>query len=195
MCGRYLAIDAGEIVEHREIINEINERYKDTPLPGAMAAGEVFPTNVAPVLVSGKEGPAPALMKWGWPKRQGGGVIINARCETAAEKGMFAGPLMSRRCVVPAAGFFEWRGEHGKKQKYLFRPPEGRALYMAGLFDAYANAYVILTAPANAAVAPYHDRMPLILAPEALCAWLGDARFAFGCLRAPCKASLTAGRA
>lgn len=142
MCGRYLAVMEGEIVEYREIINEVNERYKDTPVLKAMAAGEVFPTHIAPVLAAGDGKATPLLMKWGFPKWQGGGVIINARSETALEKKMFRTPLMKHRCVIPSAGFFEWRPEQGRKQKYLFRLPETKQLYMAGLFDTCDNAFV-----------------------------------------------------
>ncbi len=52
MCGRYLALTEDEIIEYREIISEVNERYKDSPLLSKMVRGEVFPTNIAPVLVA-----------------------------------------------------------------------------------------------------------------------------------------------
>ena len=194
MCGRYLAIMEGEIVEYREIINEINERYKDAPELDAVAKTEVFPTNISPVLVPEPGRAAPLLMKWGFPKWDGKGVIINARSETALDKKMFRVPLMKRRCVIPSAGFYEWRQETGKKQKYLFRLPDTKVLYMAGLFDTFGadNAYVVITTQANETMAPYHDRMPLILPPESIDSWLYDLPFALDSLNAPCTAQLTA---
>ncbi len=194
MCGRYLAIMEGEIAEYREIINEVNERYKDKPELEAMAKAEVFPTNVSPVLVPEPGKASPLLMKWGFPKWDGKGVIINARSETALDKKMFRVPLMKRRCVVPSAGFYEWRQEEGKKQKYLFRLPGTKALYMAGIFDTFGTdtAYTIITTQANETMAPYHDRMPLILPPERIDSWLYDLPFALDFLHAPCEAQLTA---
>ena len=85
----------------------------------------------------------------------GSGVIINARAESALEKKIFRFPLVERRCVVPTTGF-EWRQEaNGKKTKHLFRLPETKMLYLAGLYNNYAegnvtnDAYVILTTSAN----------------------------------------------
>ena len=194
MCGRYLAIMEGEIAEYREIINEVNERYKNTPELGAVAQAEVFPTNISPVLVTEAGSAAPLLMKWGFPKWDGKGVIINARSETALDKKMFRVPLMNRRCAIPTAGFYEWRQEQTKKQKYLFRLPETKALYMAGLFDTFGpeTAYTIITTQANAMMTPYHDRMPLILPPEHINRWLTDLPFALDFLHAPCDAQLVA---
>ncbi len=193
MCGRYLSVMESEIAEYREIINEVNERYKNTPELSEMASGEVFPSNIAPVLVS-ETGISVRLMRWGFPKWQGGGVIINARSETALEKKLFRPPLLNKRCAVPCAGFFEWRQEPDKKQKYLFRAPNAEALYMAGVFDTFGgeSAFVILTVPADESVSPYHSRMPLMLAPRQISQWLADLDFALGCLQTPHKARLFA---
>jgi len=155
--------------------------------------GEVFPTNIAPVMARGGnnvgEGLANASVlgcKWGFPHWKGAGVIINARAETAVEKKMFRKPLFERRCVVPSSGFYEWDHASGKKKKdkYLLRIPGERALFMAGMIDSFKDAdgseysaFVILTTAANASVAPIHDRMPVILAPEERSLWLGDDAF------------------
>lgn len=197
MCGRYLALTEGEILEYREIINEVNERYKDMPLLGTMKSGEIAPTDVAPVLVAGKSNACAALMKWGFPKWQGSGVVINARAETALDKKMFRVPLLSRRCVIPSAGFFEWKqGDGRKKDKYLFRIPDTKRLNMAGFYDTFSgvHAYVILTTAANASMAGYHSRMPLILSPDDVDQWLCDKDFAADYVGRPCGAVLTAMR-
>ena len=191
-----------EIIEYREIINEINERYKDTPLQASMAKGEVFPSNVAPVLVRGEGAPQASLMKWGFPKFRGKGMVINARSETALEKQLFRKPLLEHRCLAPAAGFFEWRQEEGKKKaKYLFRLNDAKMLYLAGFYERFTagktpyDAYVILTTAANASVAPYHDRMPLILERDLACRWLSDTSFALDHLHIPCETMLQADQA
>jgi putative SOS response-associated peptidase YedK len=201
-----------EILEMREILNEINERYKDAPEAAAAKTGEVFPTDTAPVLIRAGETPQALLMKWGFPKPpqrryassgapilQGSGVVINARAETAQDKISFRPSLSSRRCVVPTTGFFEWRQDDGKKKtKYLFRLPETKMLYLAGLYNTFKSepapyeAYVILTTTANPSVAPYHDRMPLVLTPDNIDAWLTDTAFAYEYVQRLCRTMLEA---
>jgi putative SOS response-associated peptidase YedK len=202
MCGRYLIAMEDEIIEMREILDEINERYKDTPEAATVKTGEVFPTETAAVLVRGDGKPQAVQMRWGFPKWQGSGVIINARAETAQDKLMFRPSLESRRCVVPTTGFFEWRQEESKKKaKYLFRLPETKMLYLAGLYSVFRDgprsfdAYVILTADANASMSPYHNRMPLVLLPDETHAWLTDTAFAYEHVQRPCRAMLEAAAA
>ncbi len=202
MCGRYLIATEDEILEMREILDEINERYKNMPEAATVKTGEIFPTETAPVLVRGEKKPQAAQMKWGFPKWQGGGVIINARAETVPDKPTFRSSLEARRCVVPTTGFFEWRQEEGrKKTKYLFRLPETKLLYLAGLYNVFRDgarvydAYVILTADANASVSPYHNRMPLVLLPDEVNAWLTDTAFAYEHVQRPCRAMLEAAAA
>ncbi len=197
MCGRYLVSMEDEIVEMREIFNEINERYKDSLELGLMKTGEIFPTETAPVLIPDRRKQSAVLMKWGFPKYNGKGVIINARAESASEKGMFLESLKKHRCVIPASGFYEWRTEDGKKTKYLFRPPEGIA-YLSGLYKIFSfdnktcPAYVILTTKANSSLEDYHDRMPLVLDANNVSTWLYDTKSAFELIKSPCKATFEA---
>ncbi|MFZ5974856.1 MAG: SOS response-associated peptidase [Bacillota bacterium] len=200
MCGRYFISAEEDILEMRRIISEINRRYYETPMQASIKTGEVFPTDYAPVLVQGANAPRAGLMRWGFPKRKGSGVIINARSETAREKGMFSIPLLRQRCVVPTTGFFEWRHEGGKiKKKYLFRLPGTKMLYLAGLYSACSlpgkapyQGYIVLTAAANGSIAEYHDRMPLILQQDQLKPWLTDTPFALDFVHTPCTAMLQA---
>ena len=99
MCGRYLI----EV----EVYADIGTILANIAAESSLARGEVFPTNIAPVITL--DGAVAA--KWGFPKWKGAGVIINARAETALEKNMFRKPLLERRCVIPSSGFFEW--DHG----------------------------------------------------------------------------------
>lgn len=156
MCGRYTVSTEEEVIEIREIIHEINQRLVNTPEHALMKTGEICPTSIAPVLALESQCVRPQLMKWGFPKWQGSGVIINARAETAAQKPMFRSSLISRRCIVPSTGFFEWSHAPGKKEKYLLRLPDAPALYMAGLYNTFRDehrkpyaAYAILTTAAN----------------------------------------------
>ena len=194
MCGRYQIAMEEDIIEIREILDEINERYKNKPDISAMKTGEIFPTETAPVLVSGNGKPQAELMKWGLSRWDNKGVIINARTETALEKKSFRSSLLNRRCVVLTTGFYEWQKREGGKIKYLFRLPESKMLYLAGFYDVTPthNAYVIMTTAANPFISSYYDRMPLILEPNMLNQWLTDRDFAFGFIQKPCLAPLVA---
>jgi putative SOS response-associated peptidase YedK len=132
-------------------------------------------------------------MKWGFPKWQGGGVIINARSETASVKKMFRQPLMNKRCAVPCAGFFEWRQEGDRKQSTFPHTRCQSALY-GGFYDTFGgeDAFLIITTQAGESMSPYHSRMPLILTPQHISQWLCDLDFALGFLQAPCEARLYA---
>ena len=165
MCARYrVDIDIETI---KEIFAEIERRY-----PGVvMSTGEIFPTNIVPVITP--DGPAPA--KWGFKRFDGKGNIINARAETAEEKPSFRNAFKRQRCVVPAAGFFEWTKDK-QKIKCLFELPDEQLLYMAGLYEYFENdlCMVVLTHPANESVLGVHERMPVILTGDQLALWLNE---------------------
>lgn len=172
MCGRYyMDAEAGEL---RRILREVERKQGNTMAHAAMKVGEVFPTNIVPVVgANGAE-----LMKWGYSGYKN--RVINARSETAIEKPMFRKSLLERRCLIPASGYFEWQRtpSGGKtKQKYALYQPDG-PIYMAGLWRQEQGeelpVFVILTREAGACIAHIHDRMPVIL-PEAVCAeWVSD---------------------
>jgi len=177
VCGRYYVATEDEDIEIRAIIDEVNRKFYGSPELINMKIGEIYPTNIAPVMTT--EGPT--VMKWGYPKWKGSGVVINARSETAAEKSMFRSSLSCRRCVVPSSGFYEWTHDSGPKEKYLLQVPSSSTLYMAGIYNTFRDehgvqysAYVILTTAANESVATLHDRMPVILRPGEMDAWLHD---------------------
>jgi putative SOS response-associated peptidase YedK len=199
MCGRYYIDDDDTISEMRTILNELSRKYQGTPMAAEMKTGEIFPTNTAPVIVADKDSPSPVLMRWGYPKWKDTGVIINARAETAEEKRTFSTSIAHRRCILPANGFYEWNHEDGHpKQKYLLREKENPMLYMGGLYSSFEDrdgsryfAYVILTVNANSSVSGLHDRMPLIMDPDKMLAWLTDEDFARRLLVSPCLADLS----
>ena len=199
MCGRYYIDDDDTIAEMRSILNELNRKYQGTPMGAEMKTGEIFPTNVAPVIVAGKDAPAPVLMRWGYPKWKDAGVIINARAETAEEKRTFSSSIAHRRCILPANGFYEWEHENGHtKQKFLLREKASPMLYMGGLYSSFEDkdgvryfAYVILTVDANSSISSLHDRMPLIMEPDKLLSWLTDEAYARRLLASPCLADLS----
>ena len=200
MCGRYFIDDAETTAEMRKIFNEINQRYHNTYQSVVLKTGEIFPTNIAPVLINEQKTTQPVLMTWGYPKWNNSGAVINARAETAQEKPMFRLSIPQRRCIIPSNGFFEW--DHSKdhpKTKFLLNQKDSPMLYMAGLYSVFTDpdgkkyaAYVILTASANADVRPIHGRMPLIIESGLHEQWLQDEKYARTILSAPCLAMLTA---
>ncbi|GAB3533064.1 hypothetical protein GCM10027443_17790 [Pontibacter brevis] len=107
---------------------------------------------------------------------------INARAETLTEKPSFRSLLKSKRCLVPADGFFEWQvTPHGKVPHRILLKDEATFSF-AGLWDEWTDkstgeilhTYAIITTDANDLVKPIHDRMPVILSPEAEELWLDE---------------------
>ena len=139
-----------------------------------MKTGEIFPTNIVPVVAD-----RPRLMKWGFAKYEGSGVIINARSETAAEKATFRGPMQAGRCLIPATNYFEWEKRDGNKIKYAIRVEGDPVLYMAGIYkverEGELPVFAILTREPADRIRFIHDRMPVILSKAGQEAWMsGD---------------------
>jgi putative SOS response-associated peptidase YedK len=107
---------------------------------------------------------------------------INARSETVATSPMFRAALAKRRCIVPAAAFYEWRASPGGKEPFAIARADGDPLAFAGLWEGWRGpdgevlrTFAILTTAANGEMAALHDRMPVILEPETWPVWLGEA--------------------
>ena len=113
------------------------------------------------------------ILKWGFPGFDKGKLLINARAESVKTKSTFADSFASRRCVLPAAGFYEW---DRKKEKVTFRLGDKPILYLAGIYRPYGaeKRFVVLTREANDSMRPVHDRMPLILSKEEVRPWVGN---------------------
>lgn len=167
MCGRY-QFTAVENEGLRRILNALEQHYG----PETWQPGEVFPSTPAPILVEAGGRVAARLARWGFPGGQRG-LVINARAETAEQRPMFRDLISSGRCVVPTSGFYEW---DAARHKYLFRMPGSEAVYLAGLWEQTEDEahFTILTTAPNASVAEVHDRMPLVLPPQQVRAWLTD---------------------
>lgn len=138
-----------------------------------LAARDVRPSEAALVLLGSRENqekPAAEKMCWGFLKQQEKGIFINARAETVLERPTFRDSARYRRCIIPAAGFYEWDRQ---KEIASFSRPDSHILYMAGIYQRFEgeNRFVILTTDANESVSPVHDRMPLILEESELARW------------------------
>jgi len=180
MCGRYVLFTDEEEDDIADLVRDIQQRlYGGGADPSAPVAeedkkkalranGEIFPSQTVPVItVRGPEAYA-----WGLPGFKGKGLIINARAESVYEKSFYRQSAQCRRVVVPSHGFFEWKD----KQKFLFNLPDSRTLYMAGLYNEYDDGprFAIITTAANPSMIDVHDRMPVILLPSEIGAYLGD---------------------
>lgn len=189
MCGRFFwDNDAEEAFEDDfpELIRIARAQEK------SLRAGDYMPSMDALAVVGGQavleaQPPYPAkpisaeILKWGFPGFDKGKLLINARAESVKTKSTFADSFVSRRCVLPAAGFYEW---DRKKEKVTFRLGDKPILYLAGIYRPYGaeKRFVVLTREANDSMRPVHDRMPLILTKEEVRPWVGNMEEAGGIL-------------
>ena len=186
MCGRYTLTRPAEALE----------RLFDVGAgPGSRPRYNVAPTQPAPVLRIGPGGGRRIeTARWGWTAlRAGDGgappLLINARAETVPARPAFREAFATRRCLVPADGFYEWRRERGRRQAFRIGFEGGAPFAMAGLWEKAGDSsgrFVVVTTAAPAKFAPIHPRFPLIVAAADHDAWLsGDAAAARALLRPP----------
>jgi putative SOS response-associated peptidase YedK len=109
-------------------------------------------------------------------------LLVNARGESVLDKPAFRNAMRRRRCLIPADGFYEWRAG-APKRPYFVRAKSGGPIAFAGLWETWTgpngeevDTAAIVTTRANRMLAPVHDRMPVIVAPEAFDLWLDCAR-------------------
>jgi putative SOS response-associated peptidase YedK len=145
----------------------------------------VAPTQQSWVLIAADaEAATAAKMRWGllpsWARdTKLGASMINARVETVATKPAFRSAWKTRRCLVPASGYYEWRIEEGVKQPYWIHDARGPVLMFAGLWEnwkapagEWLQTFTIITQAAAGAMLELHDRTPLMLKPPVLGKWL-----------------------
>jgi putative SOS response-associated peptidase YedK len=109
-----------------------------------------------------------------WPDIQ----PIHARAETIAEKPMFHEAYRKRRAIVPIDAFHQ---KDAKGKLHTIKRADGEPLAIAAIWENWQNpdtgewerTFATITVPANAAVAPVHDRMPLVIEKQDLERWLG----------------------
>ena len=149
------------------------------------ASYNVTPTQSSWVLTAAEDNAAVARqMRWGllpsWARDiKIGASMINARLETIAEKPAFRSAWKSRRCLVPASGYYEWRLEGGIKQPYWIHQRNEPLLMFAGLWENWKaptgdwlQSFAIVTCSAVDTMLQLHDRTPLMLSPQVLHDWL-----------------------
>lgn len=167
MCGRYY-IDSDMADEIEKVVHDIDQRIRQEHF-----AGDIFPTNVAPIIEKSEHGLKLDVCKWGYPLSQGKNLVINARAESVMDKPSFRNGILYHRILIPASGFYEW---NRLKEKNTFSRYDAPVLYMAGFCDWFENErrFVIMTTAANESMIKVHDRMPLILEKGQLKDWFDD---------------------
>jgi len=174
MCGRY----AFSRVD-KQLLERLGIKAEQIPA-GLAPRFNIAPGQQAPAVQVRADGLQMTLQRWGFPKAEGG-LLINARVETASTLPTFRDAWRHRRCALPAEGWFEWLKEGRQRRPHYIQAAGGRTVLLAGLWQplpAGGAAHVILTCPAVPAIAHLHPRMPFVLPDEGWEAWLrgeGDA--------------------
>ncbi len=167
MCGRYYINDNMK-EELEKLVYELDKRIKNINF-----SGDVKPSMTAPVICHQDRHRRLDAFQWGFKKYGEKGLVINARAESIFAKRMFSNSIASRRCVIPASGFYEW---DASRNKFHFSDSKKQILYMAGIYRVEENTrkFVIITTAANSSMKAVHDRMPVILQEDMLDSWLSD---------------------
>jgi putative SOS response-associated peptidase YedK len=198
MCGRYASSRRPEDlveefeVEQVDVREDLEPDYNVAPTKPVYAVFDRRKRDESELAVRRL-----AVVRWGlipsWAKEASiGNRLINARMETVAEKPAFRRAFASRRCLLPADGYYEWyeteaTNAKGKpiKQPFFITRGDGGVLAMAGLYeiwrdpdvaeeepDAFRWTCTVLTTSAEDSLGHIHDRMPLLVEPERYSAWL-----------------------
>ena len=177
MCGRYRLSRRKQLIqEYFDTADEVDwePRYN------------IAPSQDVGIIRQDREKPERrfSLARWGlipsWARDASIGFkTINARAETVASKPAFRDAFTSRRCLLPADGFFEWSHRGKEKQPFHFGMQDDSLFAFAGLWDqwrdpngAVIESCSILTTTPNSRLADIHDRMPVILRQEDYDSWL-----------------------
>lgn len=180
MCGRFRLARKKEILEAEFDAEAIPDE------PGWQARYNIAPTQE---IATVRQDAARAiryftLMRWGLippgaKNAVGGHKLINARAESAAVMPAFREPFRSRRCLIPADGFYEWKRIAKQKLPFCFTLADRSVFALAGLWDRWTNfqgkvieSCSILTTEPNELMREIHDRMPVILPHDAYNLWL-----------------------
>lgn len=182
MCGRYTLAQPLEAIRER-----VGDIAADVPLTPRY---NIAPSQPVVSLLS-SDPRRLVLTRWGlvpsWAKDPAiGNRLINARAETVDQKPAFRASFKSKRCLIFADGFYEWKtAPDGRTKTPMYVTlASGGVFAFAGLWSRWEPpdgaawiTSVILTTRPNALLADIHDRMPVILPPEGYAPWLDPAAF------------------
>jgi len=175
MCGRYAVTSAPEAL--RTLFG-----YPERPnFPPRYNIAPTQPVAIVRLVENRRQF---ALVRWGllpsWVKDpKNFSLLINARGESLNDKAAFSAAMKYRRCLVPADGFYEWKAVGPGKQPYYVRAKSGEPFAFAGLWETWTGpngeemeTAAIVTTRANRTLAGIHERMPVIVPPDAFNLWL-----------------------
>ena len=176
MCGRF-TLQTPEAQIRKAFNLQITEQLSLSP------RYNIAPSQNVPIIRDTEDGHEMTLTQWGlvphWSKESKTKYsTINARIETVAEKPTYRTPFKSRRCLIPADGFYEWKVINGHKIPHYIRMRTGSVFASAGIWDrwegegASLDSCSIIVMPANEVMKPIHERMPAIIAPAHYDLWL-----------------------
>ncbi|MDF0599164.1 SOS response-associated peptidase [Psychromarinibacter sp. C21-152] len=180
MCGRYA------ITLPPDAMAQLFEATPANDLP-EVPNYNVCPTNDIHTVVSADGARRLGAMRWGfiphWYKTPSDGpLLINARAETVAEKPAFRAACRTRRCLVPASGFYEWtKDDEGVRYPWYITHADGTPLVFAGVWQVWERGgerlvtCAIVTTEAKGVMKDIHHRMPVTVTPENWGLWLGEA--------------------
>jgi putative SOS response-associated peptidase YedK len=174
MCGRFTFQPTEAFYERFHISNRLDS---------LVSRYNIAPGQMVPVIIANSPRQI-ALMRWGliphWAKDEKIAYnMINARVETLTQRPVFRDLLSHNRCVVPATGYYEWKGEGRDKAPYYIHPQDEQFSAFAGLYDVWITptgealyTFTIITTEADPFMASLQNRMPVILVSEIEDAWL-----------------------
>ena len=156
MCGRFALNYALGMLRRVARVQNIRENGLIFLPSNNISPGETIP------VISGDN---IDLMTWGILFSKLSKLIFNARSETVTQK--FSSDISSRRCVIPAQGYFEWNSDH---QPFYFYPSNKEVMFFAS-FHTQNNQCTILTRDAISEISSIHHRMPIILSLDQVALW------------------------
>ncbi|CUH61354.1 hypothetical protein THS5294_02659 [Thalassobacter stenotrophicus] len=142
----------------------------------------VCPTNPVAAVVSDGQSRRLRALRWGfipaWYKQPNDGpLLINARAETIATKPAFREACRTRRCLIPASGFYEWtKDDEGLRWPHYFYNTDGSPMVFAGIWQEWQDLVTcaIVSCAAGPSMADIHHREPVTVAPNDWALWLGE---------------------
>lgn len=169
MCGRFFLNITPEELENKYGIKNIPQEIK-------LNRKEIFPSDDSLVVYENNK--KVGLMNWGFRPSYSNNLVINARSETVHKKKLFKESFHTRRCLILANGFYEWKKEASKKEKYYITSQNDNLISLAGIYDSFSIdgkqklAFCILTKDAPQKLINIHDRIPVIIKKEDEKEWL-----------------------
>ena len=177
MCGRISTANL--------LADDISAMFRISTIPFIFKSYNIAPTLPIPAIREQNDIRSLGTLRWGfiphWAKDKNiKASSFNARVETLTHKPFFRDSIRTKRCIIPATGFYEWQKQGKKKQPYYCYRVDQKPLALAGLWDVWADkvtgetieSCTIVTVPAIGRMAEIHERMPAVLEVAFFDTWL-----------------------